>query len=1112
MSYPPTPQTCTYDRRPHRAAASRLPNGSRAAKRPKLCSPICAAFLLLVVLPHTTRAADIGQDGGITVSLSFRSSDLPPANLFSEGRYCNVMQRTSDRLWLATEGKHWLRQVRFYVNARGADINWKFLNQGAYSFADFKDRIDFNEIRGDTEIGISWLLAHEMGHFIYGLSDEYLQVDSGLGMCSDFHQDCPNTADFVCDTDDDCSALGGACVVSMEDPISHDLEYGCTGISEGRRCTSDIDCLDIDPGTDPGDTCPIVDKGICVAPGQLGDPGQRRVCVRDAPVVPGESEDSRTCAMSNQFPLTRWCDRSTHLEMRKIDSGGNTTPSGTPFDVFHLNTASSVYNCWDRAAGNQKDLQGHHTPGSYVPDSVLGPPPPTECQWLVEPVDFGDHSIFLLDRSGSMAYTDFTGTPAVESAKDAALLFYNKTPPGNFAGISSYSTDTRSERAFERRTAGVILFDLTGISASGLTDICQAIHESVDVIEASTAPLSTRNIFLFSDGKQTTGCDPFAAARRACDAGILVHTLAYGDADSAALQQIAKEGCNGFARVTGVAGPMTAEPDPHELKTALAMARYDLLGEDNLLEKRGFLSGAEEESVSFLVPPDSKVLHFAWLGNQAESFVPQGFNKVRSFDQLAFSLRPPDNTVYATDPDDALVNGRYATVRVDDPPAGLWTASLDASELSEAERQEVQIGWLAYVDSPLLEGRAWVPDPRLPRDFPVVINAQMTYGAPLTRIAASAVVEHRDDLWNVDLFDDGAHGDGELGDGIYGGIFNDSGDLLETGGYRVKVALAAVPGLSLPVSGDGQLEEEPELPAPPEVVVEAETSFLLSDRYSTDPEGRPSPGQLVVDCGPLRAGQVTTNLSASITGLAVDPSTTRISLGPGIFLGQLQYSCPACGDLSQDPETLIQFDATVAPDATAGERTLYAQVGFEVLQVENACTVHLQDCNGNGVDDVYDTATGASEDINSNSVPDECEIGRAVWHFSGTAQGGMISVTVAGFQATCTVTFQTTPGDSAEIVVANLAAALNSDPCLSSQDITATASRGTLTIKGFLIGPHRVSEEITDPGLEHEIPLVTIPTLSPSGLFWMAFAVFSAGFFLLHRRTGNDRRRTSPQE
>jgi len=140
-----------------------------------------------------------------------------------------------------------------------------------------------------------------------------------------------------------------------------------------------------------------------------------------------------------------------------------------------------------------------------------------------------------------------------------------------------------------------------------------------------------------------------------------------------------------------------------------------------------------------------------------------------------------------------------------------------------------------------------------------------------------------------------------------------------------------------------------------------------------------------------------------------------------------------------------------------------------------------RDCNSNSTDDEFDATEGASNDLNTNLIPDECEIATVGCSFRGTAEGGTISLTVEGFADTCTVTVDTLTGQTAEEIVSILAATVNADLCLSSQDINATATRSVLSLTGLALHLSDLSVTVTDVGLSQETPVVKVPGLGVPG-------------------------------
>lgn len=160
-----------------------------------------------------------------------------------------------------------------------------------------------------------------------------------------------------------------------------------------------------------------------------------------------------------------------------------------------------------------------------------------------------------------------------------------------------------------------------------------------------------------------------------------------------------------------------------------------------------------------------------------------------------------------------------------------------------------------------------------------------------------------------------------------------------------------------------------------------------------------------------------------------------------------------------------------------------------------------RDCDGNQVLDSCEVASGLAPDVNLNGIPDSCEISRLFWLFEGTAQGGQVAATIQGFSALCMVTITTSAGESANLVAAQLAAALNASPCLAGQNITALAHGQRVTITGFELDYDDVTLQITDPGLLLG-EVAEIPTLSPWSVLLLTALLLAIGWrFVAGRRS-----------
>ena len=189
-------------------------------------------------------------------------------------------------------------------------------------------------------------------------------------------------------------------------------------------------------------------------------------------------------------------------------------------------------------------------------------------------------------------------------------------------------------------------------------------------------------------------------------------------------------------------------------------------------------------------------------------------------------------------------------------------------------------------------------------------------------------------------------------------------------------------GVVLPLPwGEPVDEDEPILqlyPDPGDMLAEAETSFRLSAGYSLDEEGQAVPGSLSISCPDLRHGETHTNLFVDVSGIVLDGTSTRMTLGRGVDLTIINMTCTDCADTSTDPGGRIDFIATVDPDAETGPRTFYVQEQFDIVKQMYACRVCSQpgDESCNGKDDdcngLIDDALGL-EDSDGDLVLQVCD-------------------------------------------------------------------------------------------------------------------------------------------
>ena len=262
-----------------------------------------AAIIAVLAVPPAC-AVEIGDDGGITITVSFEvdpadpdSIEPPLADPLAKTHYCDSIRELSTAIYKTTEGKHWIKRVRFYRNALVRDVVWRYMAAGgqfgtaslfqvlywtenglpAGTADPYDETIHGDDIASAASNGRG--LNHEMGHFFYGLPDEYINfkgsVTGHTGICEESYSVSMNVASgTVCD--EDAAQCSAACVMRKQ-CIAGEDPAGTACVTDGE-CGAGGICLGTESGRD--DQLPDEKQRICLADTNLTpDDDKEGVCL-----------------------------------------------------------------------------------------------------------------------------------------------------------------------------------------------------------------------------------------------------------------------------------------------------------------------------------------------------------------------------------------------------------------------------------------------------------------------------------------------------------------------------------------------------------------------------------------------------------------------------------------------------------------------------------------------------------------------------------------------------------------------------------------------------------------------------------------------------------------
>lgn len=551
----------------------------------------------------------------------------------------------------------------------------------------------------------------------------------------------------------------------------------------------------------------------------VGGANNGNACFRNADCPAAAGGAAGTCQLvlmseltvaANHDPLrgnAAACPAVTPPAMACTDNAYCMRAFNTTTNRYELTQQSDVHanaSDWDTLRANY--------PFVTVPAITLANPTglPTEAAnancfrpvEYVENVQGSDQVLLVLDRSGSMSWSSnpadgevcgngvdddadgmvdeaTCGNARVTFVTAAANAYLDLQRDRNVdVGIMTFNDTNTLDRQIGTLNAGNIAAYKTivaGLAPGGNTGIGDALDASTAEFNRVATLGRSRTAYLMTDGYNTSGVDPVAAAERLRDIGVRVHVIPAGS-------DVSEVQLGGVASATG--GDLLAAPGANDLAAIYAElagrhrgAAMALPRTNFELSLRGAAGGEGHERPPGRTPPRQQVFPI-FVEKDAKALVAfvSGRNLRMSDWSMGISLVGPNGEYFGPGSPQLTVNPFYLFIDVPNPAPGTW--KLVAVAAGPALQQATA---LAFIEN---------PNP----DFFVSARPAVVQGAGRVRIAANPLYVSRLEAKGVTI---SGTIDGPAGftapvtmtrnqTGAWGA---DSGPLPFNGFYRVTLAL-----------------------------------------------------------------------------------------------------------------------------------------------------------------------------------------------------------------------------------------------------------------------------------------------------------------------------------
>jgi hypothetical protein len=607
-----------------------------------------------------------------------------------------------------------------------------------------------------------------------------------------------------------------------------------------------------------------------------------------------------------------------------------------PNRAHHNHTNPFAQDEWSLLPERHVDLAGVHDEGAFPSPGAI---PPVEIVFQ----ENGDDTpppgrVLLLDRSGSMSVVT-NGVQAVQFVQEAGMFLYHSSDPTDRVATYLYNGAVEELFPYDLYDPANELVFASFRNASGLTDIAGALEAAIDafILEHGEVGVPGSEIFLLSDGVQTTGASLETQVSRAAERGIRIHTFSFGGADAETMASISTS-------TGGSTAPLSEQENGAALKSVMMEQLEEMRGRTAIAFYKGVLSddtvkqdpttGTAFIEGSFEVPKGSLDLHFYTSSPNGDV----------STDLQLELIDPFGVQINSGTPNNVAKLGRFAGLKIEKPASGSWTFRLRSFG---STFPSYPLNFSAYALKRDLDTKVDFSRIAGGNVFSVKGTAFDRY--PLSGIEATAILYLGGTrIGTLALTDDGqSGGDATASDGIYSGILDLSSPrpslveaLLVSGANRLR---ADVEFRVLSSSAGPAEQAHYETGSEPAYVAQdyalngggdfsawasGFTSFLSQE------QGTP---RIVVS---LPKGQAvergaTTAFTAEIYDARPLSNQVRFSAGRGASVNATEIPWSSPSSIGRAYKVEIGID----PVTTLGSRDFTVQFGQEILQEKDAIEV-----------------------------------------------------------------------------------------------------------------------------------------------------------------------------